>query len=238
MLTYKVEDIYSLTSALVRMPTELTLETLDKNITEIKSAISGFTANEEEKNKKELEAKKAQDEKDEEKKMEAKKAKYDAAIKLAMDEDDHEKKDAAIKKAQEEYDHDKDKKEAFGKPDDNDKREGMTEDEKEHVASIVEKDRQTMIKQILTAATIATPEKFTEIEALVKDASISDLKKLQLLTPTFKASVPTVQTTEKVIPFFANIQSNQNIDSKMLTAASPDSAFNTMTTKELLEMGQ
>ena len=88
----------------------LLLESLGKNIEDLKMMVAAFKATDEDKEKEAKKAKKAQDEKHEEEKMEAKRASRDAAIKKAMDESDPDKKDAAIRKAMSDYD---EKHEAF-----------------------------------------------------------------------------------------------------------------------------
>ena len=58
------------------------------------------------------------------------------------------------------------------------------------------------------------------------------------LVPSFEGSIPTtIQTQEKFIPYFANVNPEQ-VDSTMLTASSPDSAFASMSTKELMELSR
>lgn len=190
----------------------------------------------EEKNMKEHEAKVAQDDKKEDEKMEAKRAARDAAIKKAMEEPDTEKKEAMIKKAMDEYDHDK--KEAFGKPDEHEKT-AQEKEKDEHVASILENDRQSMINQILTANRIINPASVQIIEARLKTASITDVKKeLEIVKPFIAGVEQTPVTTpqEKFIPYFANI-TPADVDASQLNASSPDSEFNKISTKELLEMG-
>ncbi len=237
-MPYKLVHKYTTTNVSVRMPPELSLEILAKNIENINSSMGKFIATEEDKEEKEKEAKKAEDEKKEEEKKEAKKAKYNSAIKVAMDEEDHEKKMAAIKKAQDEYD---EKHEAFGEPKDK-KHEAMDEDEKkEHdaqIASIINEKKNSLIKQILTANRIVNPASLRDVETRLKTASITDIEKeWNILAPFIAGVEPQAQTQEKVIPFFANIQPTE-IDASQLNAASPPSDFNKFTTKELLEMGQ
>lgn len=218
------------------MPTELTLESLGKNIEDLKTLVAGIKVGGEEDEKKKLEAKKAEDEKKHEEKMEAKKAKYNAAIKAAAEEDDPDKKMAMVKSAQDEMD---DKKhEAFGKPDEH----KATEEEKEknaQIASIINEKKNSMIKQILTANRIINPAGLVDVEARLKTASITEIQKeFDIVTP-FIAGVPNqaTQQPEKIIPYFANVDAH-TIDSTTLTAASPDSEFANLSTKELLEMSR
>jgi hypothetical protein len=215
------------------MPAELTLESLTKELQDVKTLVAGIKVGSEEDEKKKLEAKKAEEEKKEEEKKEAKKASRTAALKQAMEEKDDEKRDAAIRKAMSD-DTDEKKHEAFGKPDEEKTAEEKEKDE--HVASIIEKDRQTYINKILTAATITNPQNVKEIEAVVKSASITKLKEMALMTPDFEASVKPTMQEEKFIPYFASTQTDT--DNEMLTASNPPSDFTKFSTKELLEMNQ
>jgi len=206
------------------------LESLGK----LGSKMETFLATNDDKDHKEMEAKKAEDEKkEEEEKKEAKKAKYNSAIKKAMEEDDHDKKMAAIKTAEEDY-NDK-KHEAFGKPED--EKTAQEKEDKEHIASIIEADKQTYIDKILTAATITNPTNVKAIEQIVKSASITKLKELALLTPSFEGSIGTSAVApqpEKVIPFYANM-TPADIDANQLSASSPDSEFTKLSTQDLLD---
>jgi len=62
------------------MAGELTLETLDSNLSALSGMMKEFVGTHDDKDKKEMEAKKAEDMKKEEEKMEAKKAKYSASL--------------------------------------------------------------------------------------------------------------------------------------------------------------
>ena len=234
------------------MQAELTLESLGKELHDIKVLVAAKADNEEtpdekkarvaeeEKDMKEHEAKVAMEDKKEDEKMEAKRATRDAAIKRAMEEPDTEKKDAAIKKAMEDYDHEK--KEAFGKPDD--KHEAMDDEhKKEHeaqIASIINDKKNSLINQILTANRIINPTDVKSIEARLKTASITDIEKEWKIVKPFVAgteSTPSTVPPEKFIPFYANI-TPADVDASQLNASSPDSEFSKLSTKELLEMGQ
>ena len=217
------------------MPAELTLETLGKNIEDLKVLVGGIKLGEEEDEKKKQEiAKKAEDEKKEEEKMEAKKAKYNAAIKLAMEEDNHDKKMAMVRKAQDEME---DKK--HDAQHDEKKEHEATEEEKEkeaQIASIINDKKNEFITKILTANSIMNPTQIKQVEERLKTASITEVEKeWNILKPAFEGSVaqPT-QNTQKIIPFYANITPG-DIDANQLTAASPDSDFTKLSTKELLE---
>jgi len=218
------------------MSAELTIESLGKDLVEMKTMLASFAATHDDKNHKEMEAKKAEDEKKEEEKMEAKKAKYSAALKAAMDEDNHEKKMAMVTAAEEEY-NDK-KHEAFGKPDDEHKAEEEKKEHEAQIASIINDKKQSMINQILTANRIINPQGLAEIEARLKVASITDVQKeFDIVTP-FIAGVQTTAPLqqEKIVPFFANITPS-DIDANQLSASSPDSDFTKLSTKDLLEGG-
>jgi hypothetical protein len=190
---------------------------------------------EEEKNNKD--AKKAQDDKDEEEKKEAKRASRIAAIKKAMEEPTDEKKDAAIKKAMDD-DHPKDH---TANDDEDDKKEAKTaeeKEEKEHVASIIADAKKDYISKILTANTIMNPTGLKTVEARLKTASFSEIKKeWSVLQPAFEGATQKVTPQEKFVPYFANI-TPQDIDNTTLTASSPDSDFAKFSTKELLEMSR
>lgn len=230
MIPYKVVHIYTEIEPFNRMPGELTLETLQTDLAGLKTMLTEYTASDDDKKEKEAAMKKAEEDKKEEEKKEAKKAAKTAALKTAMEEEDPDKRDAAIKKA---MDEDPKKHEAFGEP----KEKTAEEKEKdEHVASIIEQDKQTYITKILTAATITNPQGLKEIEAIVKSASITKLKEMAMLTPSFEGSVaiPESMKQEKFIPYFANANPAM-VDASMLTASSPDSAFNNISTKDLLE---
>lgn len=224
---------------------ELTFETMAKDIKDTKLLVANFIAdhNRDEGNPKteqEKEAKKAQQEKeDTEKKEEAsKRASRIAAVKKAMEEPDDEKKDAAIRKAMDDgekkdhtaQDEEEKKKEAKRAQDD--------KEEKEHVASIIADSRKDFISKILTANSIMNPTGLKSVEARLKTASFTDIKKeWAILQPGFEGAVQQTPHQEKFVPYFANITPT-DIDSSTLTAASSDSEFAKFSTKELLEMSR
>jgi hypothetical protein len=220
------------------MPPELTLETLAKNISDINVKLGSFMADHTEEEKNNKDAKKAQDDKDEEEKKEAKRASRIAAIKKAMEEPTDEKKDAAIRKAMDD-DHPKDH--TAQDDEDKDKKEAKTaeeKEEKEHVASIIADAKKDYISKILTANTIMNPTGLKTVEARLKTASFSEIKKeWSVLQPAFEGATQQVTPQEKFVPYFANI-TPQDIDANTLTAASPDSDFAKFSTKELLEMSR
>lgn len=188
---------------------------------------------EEEKNMKEHEAKVAQEDKSEDEKKEAKRAARDAAIKKAMEEPDTEKRDAAIKKAEEDYKNDT--KEGFGKPDEH----KATDEEKEkeaQIASIIDEKKNTMIKQILSANTIINPNGLKDVQARLKTASITKVEQEWNIIKPFIAGVETTTPAkqEPVIPYFANITPT-DVDANQLSASSPASEFNKISTKDLLD---
>lgn len=218
------------------MPPELTMESLGKDILEMKASLKNFVANSETDKEKEAATKKAMDEKVEEEKKEAKKAAYNAAIKIAMDEKDHDKKMEAMKKAEDDY-NDK-KHEAFGKPDEKTK-EAMDE-KKEHeaqIASIINDKKSSMIAQILSANKMMNPNNVDSIALRLKTASIKDIQKEFNIVKPFVAGVEMtpVIPQEKIIPFFANI-TPADIDGSQLNAASPDSQFMDLTEEEFQKM--
>lgn len=222
------------------MPPELTLETLAKNVDDIKLMLGNYKSNDDEEKKKEAALKKAMEEKhdkEEEEKKEARRASKTAALKKAMDEPDDEKRDAAIKKAMD-YD-DKDNHTAMHEDDPKTEKKAMEEkEEKEHVASIILDARNDYITKILTANSIMNPNGLKEIEAGLKTASFTEIKKTwAILQPAFEGAVQQTTPQEKFVPYFANI-TPQDIDNTTLTAASPDSEFAKFTTKELLEMSR
>jgi len=219
------------------MPPEYTLETLAQNIADINVKLGSYKSDHLE-HEKQKEAKKAQEEKEEEEKKEAKRAARIAAVKKAMEEDDDEKKDAALKKAME--DHDEPTK--HDNPSEKNAKKAQEEEEKEkdeHVASIISDARKDFINKILTANSISNPTKLPEIEARLKKASFSDVKKeWSILAPMFEgATSQTSPPQEKFVPYFANI-TPQDVDASTLTASSPASEFSKFTTKELQEMNR
>ena len=217
------------------MSTELTLETLAKDITDLKTLAAGIKVGMEEDDKKKLEAKKAEDEKMEDEKKEAKKASRTAALKLAMEEKDEEKRDAAIKLAMEDDEHKADHEEH----DKNMDKHNATDEEKEkdaQIASIILDKKNSLIAQILTANRLINPTGLEAIEARLKKASITEIQnEYNIVKPFIAGAEPTVQTPQqKIIPFFANI-TPKDIDNSTLTASSPDSDFAKLSTQELLE---
>jgi hypothetical protein len=207
---------------------ELTFESLAKDIQETKSMIKTYVAQHEEEDKdkegKKAAMKKAEEEKQEEEKKEAKKT---AALKKAMDEDDPDKRDAAIRKAMDE--------------DEEDKKEGKkaSDEDKEkdaQIASIINSKKNEFITKILQANTIVNPTKLKEIDARLQKASIAEVEKEWNTLAPFVASAPTQQPTQqKFVPFYANID---QVDESQLNANSPDSDFSKLSTKDLLEMYQ
>jgi len=220
------------------MPQELTLETLAKNIADINVKLGSFKADHTEEKQKKKEAKKAQEKKEEEEHKEAKRASRTAALKIAMDEKDDEKRDAAIRKAMEDDEH---KNHSAQNNDDEKKNHEAQEkedEEKEHVASIIEDQRQDYITKILTANSIMNPNGLKEIKEGLKTASLTEVKKTwKILQPAFEGAVAQPIQQEKFVPFFANVTPS-DIDGSTLTASSPDSEFAKFTTKELLEMSR
>jgi len=75
-----------------------------------------------------------------------------------------------------------------------------------------------------------------EVEARLKTASISQIEfEYNIIKPFIGSQTNTVPIPqEKIIPFFANM-TPADIDANQLSASSPDSEFNKMTTKELME---
>jgi hypothetical protein len=204
---------------------ELTFESLAKDIQETKSMIKTYVAQHEEEDKdkegKKAAMKKAEEEKQEEEKKEAKKT---AALKKAMEEEDHEKRDAAIRKAMD---------------DDHPKDHTATDEDKEkdaQIASIINSKKNEFITKILQANTIVNPTKLKEIDARLQKASIAEVEKEWNTLAPFVASAPTQQPTQqKFVPFYANID---QVDESQLNANSPDSDFSKLSTKDLLEMYQ
>lgn len=221
---------------------EITLETLAKDITDLKTLAAGIKVGQEEDEKKKMEAKKAMDEEHKkEEKKEAKHAKYNSAIKKAMEEDDHEKKEAMVKRAMEEL-HDEEHKADHENHDKNmDKHEAKDEKEKDaQIASIINDKKNSLIAQILTANRLINPNGLADVEARLKKASITKVQEEYNIVKPFISGVEqtTVTTPQQpVIPFYANI-SPADIDENSLTAASPDSDFAKLSTKELLEENQ
>ena len=170
---------------------------------------------------------------DEEHKKEARAARY-KAMKLAMAEEDEEKRDAAIKSAMEQTD-----------PTTNtttNEKEGQTEEEKEEhaaVASIIGDKRAEYIEKILSANRLFNASNIKDVEKRVRKASLTSLKKEYKTILPFIGGAKAEQAPAAeppVIPFFASMMNPQEVDAASLTASSPDSAFAKLTTKELLEM--
>lgn len=211
------------------MPQELTLETLGKNIADINVKLASFMADHTEEEKEKKEAKTAQDDKEDEEKKEAKKT---AALKKAMEEKDPKERDAAIKKAMDEH-------EDAPKTEKKDEKTAQDDkEEKEHVASIISDARKDYVTKILTANSIMNPTGQKEVEARLKKASFTEIKKeWAIWQPAFEGATQQPTPQEKFVPYFANI-TPADIDNTTLTAASPDSEFAKFTTKELLEMSR
>lgn len=223
------------------MPPEFTLESLAKDITDLKTVAAAIKVGQEEDEHKKMEAKKAEDEKKEEEKMEAKKAKYNSAIKAAMEEDDHDKKEAMVKRAMDEL-HDKEHKGEHEPAPKDEKTAQEKENDKEkdaQIASIINDKKNEFIAKILTANSIMNPTAVKEVEARLKKAGISEVEKeWNILRPAFEGSTARpVTTQEKFIPFYANI-TPADVDANQLSASSPDSDFAKLSTKELLEVSQ
>jgi hypothetical protein len=203
--------------------TELTFESLAKDIQETKSMIKTYVAQHEEEDKdkegKKAAMKKAQEDKEEEEKKEAKKT---AALKKAMEEEDKDKRDAAIRKAMD---------------DDEPKDHKATDEEKEkeaQIASIITDKKKEFITKILQANSIVNPTKVKEIETRLKQASIPELQKeLEIITPFVAGVTVPTQTQEKFIPYQANV--TNDIDKDQLNANSPISEFANISTEELLK---
>ncbi len=223
---------------------ELTFESMAKDIKDTKVLVANFIADHKRdegdpKTEQEKEAKRAQDEKEDDEKKEAtKRASRIAAVKKAMEEPDDEKKDAAIRKAMDD-DHPKDH---TAQDDEDDKKEAKKaqddKEEKEHVASIIADSRKDYISKILTANSIMNPSGLKKIEAGLKTASFTEIKKTwAILQPAFEGAVAQSTPQEKFVPYFANITPT-DIDSSTLTAASSDAEFAKFSTKELLEMSR
>jgi len=221
------------------MQPEVTLETLFKDIADLKTLAAGIKVGQEEDEKKKLEAKKAMEEKKEEEKMEAKKAKYNSAIKAAMEEDDHDKKEALVKHAMDEL-HDKEHK-GMDEEHNKHKKEAMEEEKEKdaQVASIINDKKNSLIAQILTANRIINPNGLQLIETRLKKASITEVQKEYDIVKPFISGVEStpVPPTQPVIPYFANI-TPADVDANQLNASSPDSDFTKLSTKELLEGNQ
>ncbi len=223
---------------------ELTFESMAKDIKDTKVLVANFIADHKRdegdpKTEQEKEAKKAQDEKEEDEKKEAtKRAARIAAVKKAMEEPDDEKKDAAIRKAMDD-DHPKDHTAMDEEEKKKEAKKAMDEkEEKEHVASILEDKKQDYIKKILTANSIMNPTGMKAVEARLKTASFTEIKKeWTILQPGFEGAVQQSTPQEKFVPYFANITPT-DIDGSTLTAASSDAEFAKFSTKELLEMSR
>ncbi len=244
------------------MAPELTLEEMAKKIDDLTKVATNIKTAQDEKDEKDKEAKHAQDEKKEEERKEARKAsrgRRDAAIRLAMEEPDDEKKDAAIKRAQDEYDKEHkamDEKDEKHDAMDNDEHEPkdhdaqMTDDEKkEHeaqIASIVGDKKWEIDSKILAAAKVMNP---TGVEALAKELKknkfTASKKMLDDMTKIygeeFIGSVQNIPSVKQETPapyFMAGAMNPQDVDANQLNANSPDSEFAKLSTEELLKMGE
>ena len=170
---------------------------------------------------------------DEEKK-EARKARYNA-MKIAMAEEDEEKRDAAIKSAMEQTD-------PTTNTTTNDKEaKAQTEEEKEehaNVASIINDKRAEFITKILSANKIFNASNVDSVEKRLRKASLSKLKQEYKVIKPFIGAVKTEEQPAQapVIPYFASMMTPESVDASQLNASSPDSAFANLSTKELLEM--
>ena len=169
-------------------------------------------------------------EKEEEEKMNAKRAVRDAAIKIAMEEKDEDKKDAAMRKAMDDMD---DKKH-----DANDHETKEDKETKEHVAAIIEDSKKDLQVKILQASLAINPATAKSVEDRVKTASLTELKtEWSHIKPFIGGTIPQTQTpqTQVVIPpYIASYQNAADVDKAQLTAASPPSDFVNIPTKELL----
>ncbi len=219
----------------------VTLEEMGSKLTSFESKLDTFiastakTANEHDKTDKEKETaaiKKANDEKEEEKK-EAKRASLQAAIKKANDEDTPEKKDAAIKKAMSDYGHE-----------DKDKKEAMTEDEKDEkvqVAAIITDKKIDIDNQILRVAAVSNPVGLAALKAELEKGSFTASKKMyedmekMLGKGTFQGNIPTNTITAPPPFFMAEAINPQNYDNIQLNANSSLSEFAKLSSKDLLE---
>ena len=243
------------------MAPELTLEEMAKKIDDLTKVATNIKTAQDEKDEKDKEAKHAQDEKKEEERKEARKAsrgRRDAAIRLAMEEKDDEKKDAAIKRAQDEYDKEHkamDEKDEKHDAMDNDEHEpkdheAMTDDEKkEHeaqIASIVGDKKWEIDSKILAAAKVMNP---TGVEALAKELKknkfTASKKMLDDMTKIYGEefigsvqNIPSVKTETPAPYFMAGAMNPQDVDANQLNANSPDSEFAKLSTEELLKMGE
>ena len=240
---------------------ELTLEEMAKKIDDLTKVATNIKTAQDEKEEKDKEAKHAQDEKKEEERKEARKAsrgRRDAAIRLAMEEPDDEKKDAAMKRAQDEYDKEhkamdeKDEKhDAMDndehKPKDHDAQ--NEEEKKEHdaqIASIVGDKKWEIDSKILAAAKVMNPTGVEALEKQLKKNKFTASKKMlddmsKIYGEAFVGAIPTNIPTKQETPapyFMAGAMSPTEVDANQLNANSPDSEFAKLTTEELLKMGE
>lgn len=229
-----------------QMP-ELTLEQLYTQLNTVGTKVDDYIASQKkamtEKEKEKEAAKKAMDDKKEhEEAKKAKLAKFEAAMKKAMDETDDEKKDAAIKKAMHDYDDDH-----KAMHDDDKDHKAMTDEEKEEkasVASILGDKKEEIRMKILTANKLINPLGLKDVEARIKTASFTDLQKEWKTIEPFVGSTVGQQSAEvpqeKVIPpmFSAAMLNPEVTDLNQLNASSPVESFANFSTKELLEMNQ
>lgn len=218
----------------------LTLEGLDGKLDGLTTKLDTFLAsatkkaNTEEEQKKEQEAaiKKANDEKEEEKK-EAKRAALEAAIKKANEEEDSDKKEAAIKKAMSDYGHE-----------DKEKKEAMSEEEKEkmaQVASIITDKKINIDNKILQAAAISNPAGLSALKAELENGTFTASKKMyenmekMFGKQIFQANFPTTNITQPPPFFMAGAINPQEVDVNQLNASSNVMDFAKLSTKDLLE---
>lgn len=226
----------------------LTLETLDKKIDSMTDSVTKFIANynamddknhTDKEKEKETAMKKAMDEekKVEEEKKEAKRAVRDAALKIAMEEEDPEKKEAAIKKAMSDYDEHPSKK-----------NEAMTDEEKENkanVAAILGDKKIEIDNKILHVAQFTNPNGIKALkEVLASNTFIASKKMLDDLALTYGAAIfennsnnlTNQQQHNTPAPFFmGGVITPAEVDSNLLTASSSLSEFAKLDTKKLMK---
>ena len=238
---------------------ELTLEEMAKKIDDLTKVATNIKTAQDEKEEKDKDAKKAQDKDKEEERKEARKAsrgRRDAAIRLAMEEKDDEKKDAAIKRAQDEYDKEhkamdeKDEKHEAMDDEHEPKRDAQTENEKkEHdaqIASIVGDKKSEIDSKILAAAKVMNPTGVEALEKELKKNKFTASKKMldymtKIYGPEFIGAVPNTAPVKQETPapyFMAGAMNPQDVDKSQLNANSPDSEFAKLSTAELLKMGE
>ena len=217
------------------MAPELSLETMGEKLLSLETNMDKLmkVANEMKENK---DAKKAESE--EEKNKEAKKAKmaeYEKDMKEAMEEKDMDKKEAMIKTANEKLN---DEHKAETKDDKHE----ASEEEKEHNAAVKDlilNEKTDLINKIKNANVILNPTKIQEVEARIKNASLTQLKEEWGHIEPFVAqfmptnSQPTPQAPTYVIPPMLNTVSQPD----QFQAGTNDNLAG-KSTAELLEMYQ